>query len=76
MSFRLSSKVLGQQKSYPDKSLWRGEKQLPLSFRTTDAAIDLELRNVPLPVGLVERLEKLTGGLRDAATDKVDFRER
>jgi hypothetical protein len=47
-----------------------------MCFPTTYAAIDLALRNVPLPVGLVKRLEKLTVGLRDAATDKVDFRER
>ena len=45
----------------------------PHAVEATDRAIDVALRSVPLPSGLLARLGKLVYSLPEEATDQLDF---
>jgi hypothetical protein len=52
----------------------RNRDPLAKASRATDRAIDVALRNVPLPNGLMTRLGRLAYTLSDEVADRVDYR--
>jgi len=48
------------------------DDQLP-HVRSADLAIDAALRSVPLPDGLLTRLDRFVDAMADSATDSVDY---